>query len=95
MHARSEQPFARGQEKPFQTGPFLGGWVAVLASPVAAGGTVAIGHGLRVPPRVAEVLTTQSSTYPSRVSRSTPWSAATATVQFESAQPAGTVIFLW
>lgn len=88
------QPFAIGQEKAFQTGPFLGGYVFVLTAPVAAGGTVAITHPMRVPPRHVEVVSTPNGTYPSRVCFSAK-TGSTATVQFESAQPIGTAVWMW
>lgn len=88
-------PFAIDQARQFQTGPFLGGYIYVLTAAVAAGGTVSVNNLLRTPPRVVDVLTTQSATYPSRVARGTPWNATVATVLFESAQPIGTVLFFY
>jgi hypothetical protein len=89
------QPFAIGQATGFQTGPWLGGYVYVLTAPVGAAGTVTIAHTLRVSPRTVTVLGTASATYPSRVARGATWNGKQAQVVFESAQPAGTAVFLY
>ena len=88
------QPFARDQGKPFTTGPFLGGYVFVLVGSVAAGGSVAINHPLRVPPRHVEVISQILGEYPSRVAFSTN-TPSVATVKFESAQSAGAALWMW
>lgn len=100
MHSRArpdaqpEQPFARGQEKAFVTGPFLGGYIFVTTGAILAAGTLAINHPMRVLARHAEVVGVPSGTYPSRVTFSAN-TRGTATIQFESAQPAGIAVWLW
>lgn len=90
----SPQPFARGQGQPFQAGPWLGGQIFILASNVAAAGTVTLTHSLRVLPRHIEVLQPILGEYPSRLAI-TASSTATLTVKFESAQSAAAVLWLF
>lgn len=90
----SEQPFARDQARTFTTGPYLGGYVFVLTSPVAAGGTANVDHPMRVKARHVEVVGTPLGEYPARVCFAAN-TAARATVRFESAQSAGAALWIW
>ena len=101
MHGRgsfqgiqNSQPFARGQEKAvFITGPYLGGFIYVLTTAVAAAGTVTVAPGFT--PRTVFVKAVPAGFYPSRVQQSAGpnWGPRNAVVIFESVQPVGTALF--
>ena len=90
----SPQPFARGQNQPFQNGPYLGGEIYLLPSNVSAGGSVTFTHNLRAFPRHVEVVAPIHGEYPSRLAVVTA-NTATMTVQFESAQSANAALWVW
>ncbi len=93
--ARYQQPFSNGQAHPFLTGPFLGGYLVAVAGAVGAGGTVTFNHPLRVKPRHVEVVGTALGDYPSRVCFVAGTTFAAAVVKFESAQAAGSTLWIW
>lgn len=88
-------PFAVGQEKPFQSGPYLGGLMQVLTAAVLAGGTVTFTVPFK--PRTAVVYGTGigSGVYPSRVQVAAGADRRSWVVTFESAQPIGTAVFFF
>jgi hypothetical protein len=89
-------PFAIGQEKPLQTGPYLGGFVYVLLVAVTAGNTVAVAPGFI--PRTVQNWGCPAGAYPSRVQRSAPgnnWTQKNAVVTFENNAAAGTILFFF
>lgn len=89
------KPFAIGSGTQFVDNmPYLGGWIRVLATGVGASTNVVLTHGLRVIPRVVQVLYAGSN-FTAKTAVGATWTRTTATVQFDIAQPAGTVVFLW
>lgn len=89
-------PFAVGSGRAFTDNtPFLGGWIRVLS--VAAGATVdiAFNHGLRVVPRVVIVLYAGTAFTARTKVGATAWTASSVTIQFDTAQPIGTVLWIW
>jgi hypothetical protein len=89
------QPFARGQGTLFRSGPFLGGYAYILTAAVLAGGQISFPHTIRSIPRHVEVLNAPAGAFPSRVSVDATASAANAVINFESAQAAGTSLWLY
>ncbi len=90
------KPFAIGSGHAFiDHQPYLGGWIRVLQAAVAANGDLTCTHGLRVIPRVVVVLYAGTSFCAKTKVGSTAWSASAFTIQFDVAQPAGTVLWAW
>lgn len=53
----AEQSYALGAGQPFRDNqPYLGGWVRLLAGPIAANANLQVTHGLRAIPRFAQVI---------------------------------------
>lgn len=89
-------PFAQNQGVPFiDSVPFLGGFLRLLPAAVAAITDVTLTHPLRVVPRVVLVLSAGTTFCAKTKVGSLAWTTSAVTVQFDIAQPAGAVLWIW